>query len=273
MAVKHLGVLGHLFMTCKRADEMFELHARYHALVATASRVRYQIAGDEVQLRLELTNPNGRSESGIRQFMEYSVAGWLNLIDLISDSNEYRPKVIEFPFAAPADNSVQRQVLGCELSYNASPSLCVRFDRHLLNTPYFSSAPNLRATIEQAARQRLRELRGRSEISHSELVNEISEFVRQGLMHGVPSIEQVAAYTGQPVRTLQRLLGEEGVDYRSLVEELRKELAKHYIAQSELSLLDVALMLGFSEQSSFQRAFRRWYGVTPGVYRARHEPR
>ncbi|HSY38976.1 MAG TPA: AraC family transcriptional regulator, partial [Polyangia bacterium] len=68
-------------------------------------------------------------------------------------------------------------------------------------------------------------------------------------------------------RTLQRRLGVEGVSFRALTDEVRRGLATEYLTDGRVSLSEIALLLGFSEQAAFQRAFLRWTGVTPGQYR------
>ena len=68
-------------------------------------------------------------------------------------------------------------------------------------------------------------------------------------------------------RTLQRRLADQGYSYQTLVDESRRQLAKRLLQQTDFSLVEVAFMTGFSEQSAFARAFKRWAGQTPRSYR------
>jgi AraC-like DNA-binding protein len=68
-------------------------------------------------------------------------------------------------------------------------------------------------------------------------------------------------------RALQRGLKQEGQSFRELLEGTRRDLAKKFLAQPELSLTDVCYLLGFSDQSNFTKAFKRWTGETPTRYR------
>ena len=70
-------------------------------------------------------------------------------------------------------------------------------------------------------------------------------------------------------RTLQRRLQEENSSFQQLLDETRRELAVQYLAQPDRSLLEIAYLLGFADPSNFFRAFRRWFGTTPGEYRSR----
>lgn len=68
-------------------------------------------------------------------------------------------------------------------------------------------------------------------------------------------------------RTLQRRLAEQGLQFQDVLDATRKDLAKIYIKDPSLGMLDIALLLGYSEQSSFTRAFKSWFGDTPSSWR------
>jgi AraC-like DNA-binding protein len=86
---------------------------------------------------------------------------------------------------------------------------------------------------------------------------------------GEPRREVVAQTLHLSQRTLQRRLQEEGTSYQQLLDDTRRELAEQYLGQVDLTLLEVAYLLGFADPSNFFRAFRRWFGETPGEYRSR----
>jgi len=69
-------------------------------------------------------------------------------------------------------------------------------------------------------------------------------------------------------RSLQRKLQKESTTFRAIFNDLRKELAKKYLQNSSMNLIDIAFNLGFGEYSSFSRAFKQWTGITPSAYRA-----
>lgn len=68
-------------------------------------------------------------------------------------------------------------------------------------------------------------------------------------------------------RTFQRRLATHNLHYQGLLDGLREQLASRYLTRGELTLVQLAQILGFSEQSAFQRAFKQWTGTTPGRYR------
>jgi AraC-like DNA-binding protein len=89
------------------------------------------------------------------------------------------------------------------------------------------------------------------------------------LPQGEPKREAVAQALHVSQRTLQRRLQDEGTSFQRLLDDTRRELAEQYLAQPNLTLLEAAYLLGFADPSNFFRAFRRWFGLTPGEYRAR----
>jgi AraC-like DNA-binding protein len=83
----------------------------------------------------------------------------------------------------------------------------------------------------------------------------------------VPKAQAIARRLGMSERTLQRRLADEGLSFQKLVDEARRELAEGLLVRSDYSLAEVAFLTGFSEQSAFNRAFKRWLDQTPAAYR------
>jgi AraC-like DNA-binding protein len=87
------------------------------------------------------------------------------------------------------------------------------------------------------------------------------------LRQGEASIKVVAKRLNTSSRTLQRKLQEEGVSYTDMIDQVRQELARRYIHENQMSLGEIAFVLGFSQPSAFYRAFKRWMGLTPTEFR------
>jgi AraC-like DNA-binding protein len=103
--------------------------------------------------------------------------------------------------------------------------------------------------------------------SRTTIVERVEDYVRGSLPSGNCSIEHCARRFGTSVRTLQANLSDCGLKFSDILEEQRIDLATVYLEEGELSLDDVAASLGYSEASSFGRAFKRWTGSTPQRYR------
>lgn len=108
------------------------------------------------------------------------------------------------------------------------------------------------------------------EAARTTLVDRVQDYIRSSLPDGNCTIERCAAKMDVSVRTLQAKLSESNLSFSDILEEQRIGLAQSYLKQHQLSLDDVAANLGYSEQSSFGRAFKRWTGVTPKQFRQKN---
>ena len=102
-----------------------------------------------------------------------------------------------------------------------------------------------------------------------DLPGSIAQVVETLSWEGYPDIHRTAELVGTSVRTLQRHLKAEGHTFAELLDSVRKELARSYLRDAALSVSEVAFLLGYSEPSSFHRAFKRWEGEGPSEFRAR----
>jgi AraC-like DNA-binding protein len=100
----------------------------------------------------------------------------------------------------------------------------------------------------------------------------VQRVVTRSLSEGVPRMNDVARHLGMSERTLHRRLAEEELSFKAVTETTRRQLAQNLLQQSRYSLAEVAFLTGFSEQSAFNRAFKRWCGQTPTTFR-RQVPR
>ena len=100
-----------------------------------------------------------------------------------------------------------------------------------------------------------------------DLISRLEQFVVDALRNDGAGLSAAARALGMSTRTLQRRLQERGIVYDRLVDELRRRLSQKYLADPGLSLGEIAYLLGYSESSAFNRAYRRWTGRTPSADR------
>lgn len=122
--------------------------------------------------------------------------------------------------------------------------------------------PDLVRLLEQQAHDLMAQLP-----ESNDFISEIRGAIESELSGGDVRLESIAGVLGRSGRTLQRRLAEENCTFAGLVDEVRLEAAKIMMLNQRLSLTDVAYLLGFDEQSSFSRAFKRWTGQNPRDYR------
>lgn len=170
------------------------------------------------------------------------------------------PRLVQFDFSAPGYADEYRRIFGCDVQFD-SPRVGMLVTGELANRPQLLSDPDLAA-----------ELRRRVESSQlgsrraDPLVERVRSHVRASLRSSAKTMDAVALGLGMSARSLHRHLARHGVDYRSILDETRLAAAAALLREQELSVKRVAHEVGFSTQSAFYRAFKRWTGFSPSEY-------
>jgi len=144
------------------------------------------------------------------------------------------------------------------------------FARADATLPLPTTHPELAELHERVASEHLQRL------DPAQTCHRVRTVMIRHLPDGEPRRPKIATILGMSERTLHRRLAVEGTSFQRLLDDTRRELARHYLGQREVSLADIAYLLGFTDQSSFFRAARRWFGSSPRDYRIRlisEEPR
>jgi AraC-like DNA-binding protein len=172
-----------------------------------------------------------------------------------------------FPHPAPNDTSeYHRTFPGTSLKFGA-PFLGMVFDREYENAPMPVADPVLHSIICARADSLL------ASIAESQAVTlRVRRMIALAIDESrEPTALSVARSLHMSRRTMSRRLEQEGTSFTEELDKTRRELGLSYVRQSKSSLTEVAFQLGFAHVESFNRAFKRWTGTTPLVYRTSHE--
>jgi AraC-like DNA-binding protein len=189
-------------------------------------------------------------------FLSFGLASWLAARRIPLESVEYRGQAPQH--GAEIDRLFQAKVVYGREHYR------LWFDARWLLLPQVQNAQSLREFLEQAPANLLVKYRDRNSAT-----DRIRRLLRSRLHDELPSLEAVARTLAMTPQTLSRRLREEGQGFQALKDNLRRDTAIELLERPELTLLDIAAQLGFSEASTFHRAFKKWTGVAPGEYRHR----
>lgn len=255
--VHHLGVLGYLAASCATLGEVLLRFQRFQPLLHNLTPALAQReAGD---LRMSWDPAYGRSTPRSNEVL---ISGLLSVAQTLTARPELQPSRVEFPDPAAADMiPIYEALLGCPVRFGAR-ALMIHLPLDSLNLPINGSDPHLRTLLDQQAEALMQVL------PHADaFLSELQRLMVQALQEGEPSQEQLAHRMGVPSRTLYRQLESRGLTYKGIQTDLRFQLARRYLADHRLSLPEIALMLGYSEQSAFTRAFKSWCGQTPLKFR------
>jgi AraC-like DNA-binding protein len=172
---------------------------------------------------------------------------------------------VSFAHPAPAADAEHRAFFRCPVAFGRGENR-LEFERSVLDLRVKGGDEALLAVLDEQAERIVRE-----RPTKSDGMARIREQVRLAVQNGQPSLERVAEALRASPRTLQRRLADEGTTFNRVVDQVREDLARLYIADPRLTLGEVAYLLGFSELSAFSRAFKRWTGKSPASFRDKPE--
>ena len=201
-------------------------------------------------------------ERGIGQTMtnELAVAAATAISREVSN-DEFAPVAILLMSERPVEHSAYQEHFRCPIVFDA--------DRDAIEIT--ATAARLPNRLSDEGMSKFFETHLAKELSQindtSELERRVLDQIGDALSEGVPTLADVAESLGMSSRTLQRRLSAYGVAYQDLVLEARKTLSEQLLRRTDYALAEIAFLTGFSDQSTFTRAFKRWHGQTPASYR------
>jgi AraC-like DNA-binding protein len=254
---KNIGPLIYVVLNSPTIAVGFENIARYLRVHNEAAEVSFALGPQWAYLRHTLADLPVESR---RQHNEYSLAVGLGIIRLVAGS-DWAPVEAQFEHPAPDETSEHLRVFRAPVSFgHAGNALVVEpeFCQRQIPAADARLYPILRRYLDRA----LDELP-----PEGGLLASVRRVIGDLLRQGEPKLGPVASKLAIGPRTLQRRLKEQGVDFKALVDDTRRRFSLRYLQDRKNTLTEVAYLLGYSEVSAFNRAFRRWTGSTPTDYR------
>ena len=231
----------------------------YHALLVDFVP-RLQVNGGVAYLRMGSRHPlTARQAYAVRVFMflSYGVMCWLAARRIPVDEVVYQDSDVARRSDASKLFQAPIHLMDGEWGY--------RFDAKWLDLPVVQSHESVETFLREAPACLLVKYR-----DQASLTERIRRLLRRYLAEEMPSLEAVSDMLATTPQTLRRRLQREGQGYQMIKDALRRDVAVEFLTQSDLPLLEVAARVGFSEASTFHRAFKGWTGLTPGAYRQAH---
>ena len=197
---------------------------------------------------------------------ETAIALMIGFLKHFMDFKNIRLHAVHFQSAAPKHAALYAQYFGCKVRFS-QPCSEVLLPVQELSAPFQQGDQTLQQLLTQQAQSLLQKL------PHSTQTDQrLQQAILTGLQKNQFQIEHIAGQLNIPVRQLQRHLQQQGASYQQRMQEVRCMLAEEYLRDPHLSLQEIALLLGYSEQSAFQRAFKRWLQLTPQQWRRQNLP-
>lgn len=252
----YFGVIDYAARSCANVGEAVPLAARYFRLANTWGRLELTRLDDGLRVSRHVVGDEAMRLP--RQAAEFALATMLRVFRLAA--RPFPLSEVRFRYPRPPDEAPYLAHFGCPVRFGC-PEDAIDLPAAALAVPMRAPDPRLRAIVESHAANLLADLEG-PEATTTDLVR---HHLARRLSHGAPTLDELARALGQSGRTLQRRLAEEGQTWRGVLDALRAELARAWLAGG-MSQGEVAFLLGFSEVSALCRAFQGWTGQSPGAW-------
>lgn len=255
----HLGPLGYVLLASSSVTVALERYVGYQRLVHDVSAVRHYLDGNEVVLEW---NSESRAlgllanQCGLAALVQFA-----RDITATEANAQAFPAAVHFVEAQPADVAPYAALFRCPVLFNQSATRII-FPAAFLLLPLRRPDPALVAMLEQQVQALFAALPPKDRA-----LQDIRQQISSHIWQGEPALERIAQQLHMSGRTLRRRLEQRGWSFRGLLEDTRLHMAQDYLRDTRLTLPEVALLLGYSEQSAFNRAFLRWTGMTPRRWR------
>lgn len=252
------GMSGHVLyavmLNCATLGAALERFCRYHGLLVDGAGPQWR---DEGAVRVYSLDES----PGIGERFSDAILALLTATIVRVSSGRSRPVEVRFTRPQPPDVTEHQRVLGAPMVFACGENGIV-IARADLDFPITAADPALLSWLERFARAKLE--RGSGPRGWADRA---SCAISACLLSGAPPfVGSIARELGASPRRLQRELASEGSSFREILGEERARMAREMLERGETELHEIAFLLGFSEQSAFNRAFKRWTGRSPLAY-------
>jgi AraC-like DNA-binding protein len=187
---------------------------------------------------------------------------WILCVGRRGSDGEIKPLRLELTRPVKHRALLERH-FGCRVRFKAARNALV-FRSSDLDRPFVTQNEELLAIIGTHLDSELK-----AQNTSVNIGQQVKDALRRSLAGKRPTLRDLAQELGLSARTLQRRLTDAGITFQHLVEDTRRELARHYLKQRSVELNETAFLLGFEDANSFYRAFQVWEGTSPGQWRTR----
>ena len=257
MKMDDYGVLGLSWKTCSRAGEIFERSERYFHLLSNT--YVFKVEQEEELSHIYLFRDAYRR--GLELSNEATLSATVVVLQAMTES-DIAPVGVSFKHGPPTDMKSYHEGFQCPILFNQKYNF-ITYKTRDLNT----RTAKADESINRFLLERVEEERQGIEVHAFKIASDVEKLIIDALPSGIPGISHIGSHMGMSTRTLTRRLTAHGISYRNLVKSTQEKISKDLLKNSSYSIGEIAFQTGFSEQSAFSRAFKRWTGKSPVEYR------
>jgi len=257
MQLDEYGALGLAFKAATTLGGSFQRVERYARL--WTSVVEYELCPDP-RGTLLILHRSGERRLGLRLSNEATLASAVSIARQVCPV-PVAPLEVLVQHPAPMSTASHADYFGCSIRFGADHDALL-FSPETLAQPNILGDEGISRYLISHLDAELAEI-----VEEAPLVARAKDTIAQALSEGTPRMADIARALGLSARSFHRRLSEHGMNFQTLTEDTRRDLAEGLLRDESHSLAEIAFLTGFSEQSSFTRAFKRWKGTTPASYR------
>lgn len=258
LPLESTGLWGFLLCSSATFGEMLSRARRYQRIVNVFEEFAIEELGENIAMTCHHPDP---SPFGPREHVVIWLLGhWLAWGRQLSG---HRMPVVSatFQWKGPCNPKPFKRFFGGHVIFGHTRDALI-LPKKYLELPFRGSTPELGALFESYAAAAVSKL-----TPSDDLLVQVQTALLEGLLTGKSAESDIAARLGMTSRTLHRRLAAAGTHFRRLREDMVLKRAKTLLSRTVVPLAEVSFLSGFSEPSSFHRAFRRWTGMTPAEWR------
>lgn len=259
----HFYAFGYSWMASSTLLDAMQRFTRYFRLMSTAS-VDLSLTETADSYALSVVFPD-KSAAPPKEGIDCGMTALLALCDIVAEKT-IRPIRAQSIRPATTHPEAYRKALGAPVRFNADIGI-LHFDKATLRAPLPHGAPDIAKATDRIAEQYIETL------DPHKVASQVRRLLIDLLPSGNTDQELVSSHLNRSASTLQRQLQKEGLAYREVLESTQRSLAETYLRDKKHSHAQIAYLLGFSEQSNFSRAFKRWTSMSPRQFQASLEDR
>lgn len=255
LSPEHYGMVGYLATSCSSLGQALQRYQQHLSLVDSSLDTRYSDVGNQRLIRWWHNEANSQGIWG-----EFGLMVFINFYQALI-GKDIAPSYVELTAPCHGDPKIYEMLCGCPVKFGCD-AIGIALPKSLYALKISSSDPFLRQLYDRQALALHQDF-----LAHDPFLQMTQFAIRHALPEQRCSATQIAKQLGYSLRTFYRHLDTRGLRYRALIADTRYALAKSYLHDPSLSLAEIALMLGYADQSAFSRAFVAWSAQTPSAYR------
>jgi len=228
----------------------------YQRLLSDAANTGFFIDGDNACMVLDTASDEVQR---LRHFNECFIQGLITFFRSVTNDT-FRPSRIEFEHTREVNQDYVAKVFGCDVVFGADENR-LYFSTSLLEHPSPHAEPELLDLHERFASEQV------ARLEKKDIVGQVERIIAELLDSGEVTLDAVATRLGIKPRTLRTRLTEAETSFNQVLADFRYRLARQLLATTDESIDEIVYLTGFSEPSTFYRAFKRWSNMTPIEYR------